>query len=122
MDEPARILSYVYNTARSFGTVCVLDATWGLIRASNSTLHQHFTCTSQPAILPPSLASVVNSILVPPGFLASENLTYLHCNGIASCLNSVINNVTFLINAVDLKMHASQSLCIGSVMADSDGH
>ena len=34
----------------------------------------------------------------------------------------MIDNLTFLINAVDLKRRASQSLCISSVTADSDGH
>ena len=80
--------------------------------------------TSNTAIsLPPSLASAVNSMFVPLGFLASDNSTfYLHCNATATSLNFVINNLTFLINAVNLKRHASQSLCISSVTADSDGH
>lgn len=30
--------------------------------------------------------------------------------------------LTFLINAVDLKMHACQSVCISSATADYDGH
>ena len=71
----------------------------------------------------PSLASTVNSMFVPLGFLASDNSTfYLHCNTTALSLNFVINNLTFLINAVDLKRHASQPLCISLVTADFNGH
>ena len=60
-----------------------------------------YISTSNTAIsLPPSLASAVNSMFVPPGFLASDNSTfYLHCNATAPSLNFVINNLTFLINA-----------------------
>ena len=62
-------------------------------------------------------------MFVPLGFLAGDNSTfYLHCNVTALSLNFVINSLTFLINAVDSKRHASQSLCISSVTADSDGH
>ena len=83
-----------------------------------------YILTSNTAIsLPLSLASAVNGMFVPPGFLASDNSTfYLRCNAPAPSLNFVINNLTFLINAVDLKRHASQSLCISSVTADVDSH
>lgn len=47
VDESASLLSCSYNTVRSSGAMCSLDATWGLIKASNATLHQPFTCTSQ---------------------------------------------------------------------------
>ena len=83
-----------------------------------------YTSTSNTAIsLLQSLASAVNSMFVPPGFLASDNSTfYLHCNATAPSLNFVINNLTFLINAMDFRRHASQLLCISSVTAHFDGH
>ncbi len=62
-------------------------------------------------------------MFVPPGFLAGDNsIFYLHCYTTAPSLTFVIINLTFLINAVDSKRHAYQSLCISSVTADSDGH
>ena len=76
--------------------------------------------TSDTAIsLPPSLASAVNSLFIPPGFVAADN--YVHCDSIAPRLEFVINNQTFLINPVDLKRHASQTLCISSITANSHG-
>ena len=60
----------------------------------------------------------------PPRILVSASSScYLHCNATATSLNLVINNLTFFINAVDLKNYdGSQSLYISAVAADSDGH
>ncbi|MCJ1381586.1 hypothetical protein MMC17_004697 [Xylographa soralifera] len=43
-------------------------------------------------------------MFVQPEFLTGDNSTfYLHCNATAPSLNFVINNLAFLINAMDLK-------------------
>ena len=75
-----------------------------------SAFYMYIPQSNTAISLPPSLASAVNSMFVPPGFLASDNSTfYLHRNATVPSLNFVINNLTFLINAVDLRgMHLSR--------------
>ena len=96
-------------------------------RSSTSTprpRYQMFISTSDTVIsLPPLLASAVNSLFIPPGFLAADKSTYyVHCDSIAPRLEFVISNQTLLINPVDLKRHASQTLCVSSITANSHGH
>lgn len=86
--------------------------------------YQMVISTSDTAIsLPPSLASAVNGMFIPPGFLAADNSTYyVHCDSVAPSVNFGIKNQTFFINPIDMKRHASQSLCISSVTASSGSH
>jgi hypothetical protein len=91
----------------------------------NATAAYHMSISTSDTVisLPPSLASAVNSLFIPPGFLAANNSTYyVQCDSIAPRLEFVIGNHTFLINPVDLKRHTSQTLCVSSITANSHGH
>ena len=91
----------------------------------DATAGYHMSISTSDTVisLPPSVASAVNSLFIPPGFLAADNSTYyVQCNSIAPRLEFAISNHTFLINPVDLKRHASQTLCVSSIAANSHGH
>jgi hypothetical protein len=90
---------------------------------ATSPFHMVISTSDTAIALPPSFASAVNGMFIPPGFLASDNATYyVHCDSVAPGLNIVIKNQPFLINPMDMKRHASQSLCISSVTAGSASH
>jgi hypothetical protein len=91
--------------------------------SSTSTYHMIISTSETFISLPPSFASAVNGMFIPPGFLAYENSTYyVHCDAVAPSVNFVIKGQPFLINPMDMKRHASQSLCISSVTAGSNDH
>lgn len=87
---------------------------------ATSPFHMAISTSDTAISLPPSFASAVNGMFIPPGFLASDNATYyVHCDSLAPGLNIVIKNQTFLINPMDMKRHVSQSLCVSSVTVGS---